>query len=247
MEYNYKKYEILTNKNIDETKIITISDLNWDQGLSRSDINDLIVKINDILPKYIFILGNVCSYNNLQNTQFNEKLTYFFNLLSCISKSFIVFGNHDYMLNQNEKGYYTSIDNLLGYYNKSIPYYINNYLTTDDNFEIVGFNKNHLSYDNLEAAKKELLTLIDKVNNSLDKDKYNILITHYELEKLKLEKELLETFDLILTGTDHKTIKKKLFNFKNNNQNDMLFKDKVCIKTGGVSKGEIGFIKIKHL
>lgn len=247
MEYNYKKYDILTNKNIDETKIVTISDLNLNDTITRSDINDIIVKINDILPKYIFILGNVCTYNNLEKIDFNEKLTYFFNLISCIGKSFIVFGNHDYMLDENTKGFYTNIDNLLYYYNKAIPYYINNYFTTDDEFNIVGFNKNHLSYNNIEEAKKEVLKLIEKINHCLDKDKFNVLITHYELEHLKLEKELLETFDLILTGTDHKTIKKKFFNFNNTNNDEISTVDKSIIKTGGVCRGEIGFIKIKHL
>ena len=247
MEYNYKNYEIMTAKKIDETKIVTISDLNWNKNITRSDINDLIVRINDILPKYIFILGNVCTFNNLEDDEFNKKLTYFFKLLSCIGKSFIVFGNHDYMLDENNKAFYTNIDNLLNYYNQAIPYYINNYLTTDDNFNIVGFNKNHLSYNNLESARNEILSLVDKIDNVLDKSKFNILITHYELEHLKLEKKLLETFDLILTGTNHKTIKKKKFYFKDNDDDEILSEDKAIIKTGGVCKGEIGFIKIKHL
>lgn len=246
MEYNYKKYEILTNKQIDETKIVTISDLNWNQDTTRSDINDLIVSIYDMLPKYIFILGNVCTYNNLEDTYFNEKITYFYKLLSCIGKSFIVFGNHDYITDENQKGFYTNIDSLFAYYNKAIPYYINNNLATDDNFNIVGFNKSHISYNSIETAKTEILNLVNKISNVLDKDKYNILITHYELEQLKLEKELLETFDLILTGTNHKIIKKKLFNFKNNDNSDIINDDKRIIKTNGVCQGEINFIKIKH-
>ena len=84
MQYNYKKYEILTNKDVEETKIVTISDLNWDLDTTRTDINNLIVAINDMLPKYIFILGNVCTYDNLINADFNKKITYFFDLLSKI-------------------------------------------------------------------------------------------------------------------------------------------------------------------
>ena len=245
MEYNYKKYEILTNKDIEETKIATISDLNWDINTTKRDINDLIVAINDLLPKYIFILGNVCTYNNLQNIEFNKNLTYFFNLLSCIGKSFIVFGNHDYMISENDKKTYTHIDNLLKYYNQAIPYYINNELVNDNNFNIVGFNKNHTSYNNTIEATNEILALINNISSNLDKNKFNILITHYQLEHLKHEKKLLETFDLILTGTDHKTIKKKLFG--KNIEDEISSNDKSIIKTGGVCKGEIGFVKIKRL
>lgn len=247
MDYKYKRYEILTNKNIEETKIATISDLNWDLNITKKEINDLIVSINDLLPKYIFILGNVCTYNNLQNIEFNKKITYFFNLLSCIGKSFIVFGNHDYVIEENNKNFYTNIDNLLKYYNKAIPYYINNNLTVDDNFNIVGFNKSHITYNNKEDATNEILDLIRKISTVLDENKFNILITHYQLEHLKLEKKLLETFDLILTGNDHKTIKKKLFNFNRIQDDETTSNDKSIIKTGGVCKGEIGFIKVKHI
>ena len=134
----------------------------------------------------------------------------------------------------------------LKYYNKAIPYYINNELTIDNNFNIVGFNKSHVTYNDTLEANKELLNLMNKVSPVLDEKKYNILITHYQLEHLKLEKKLLETFDLILTGTDHKTIKKKLFN-PGKLEDEEQKKDKTLIKTGGVCKGEIGFIKIKHL
>lgn len=251
MDYKYKKYNILTNKNIEETKIVTLSDLNWNDHLSTYDINDLLLIINDILPKYVFILGNVCTFNNLENQEFNEKLTYFFKLLSCISKSFIVFGNHDYMIDKNKKGFYTHIDNLFNYYKNAIPYYLNNYYTSDGNINIVGFNKNYLNYDSIDETKKELYNLINKISNTLTKDKFNILITHYELEHLKLEKELFEIFDLVLTGTSHKMVKRKIFNFNNENdsedENEFLFEDKNIIKTGGVCKGEIGFVKIKNI
>lgn len=245
MDFKYNEFEILTNKNIDETKIVTISDLNWDFDTTKSDINDLIVKINDILPKYIFILGNVCTYDKLKDDFFKEKLTYFFKLLSCIGKSFIVFGNRDYLIEENKNKFYTNIDSLLNYYNKQLPYYINNYITTDNDFNIIGFNKNFLTYNNLIEARRELLNLIDKINNTIDDKKFNVLITHYELDHLKLEKELFETFDLILTGTNHKMVKKKILNIPKDEK--VISEEKVFIKTGGVSKGEIGFVKIKRL
>ena len=246
MDYKIKQYEILSKKNIEENKIVTISDLNWDESTSLNEMKDLIVIINDILPKYVFILGNVCSYYDLQNKIFNDKLTYFFELLSCITNSFIVFGNKDYLLDKESKIYLDNIENLLNYYKKAIPFYVHNCITSDNELNIVGFDKNHLNYNNLDEARKELLNLLNNLT-TIDKNKFNILITHYELNRLKMDKKLLETFDLILTGSNEKTTKKKIFDFSKNDNQEETFENKAIIKTGGVSKGEISFIKIKKL
>ena len=245
MDYTIKKYEILTKKNIDENRIVTISDLNWDTNTSLNEMKDLLVNINDVLPKYVFILGNICTYNTLNDVAFNEKLTYFFELLSCITKTFIVFGDNDYRISNEKKKYLQDIEPLLNYYKKAIPYYINNYITSDLELNIVGFNKKHLNYNNIDEARSELLHLLKTLKNNLNKEKFNILITHYQLNHLKLEEQLLETFDLILTGANTKTIKKNFF--RKEKEDDSIYEDKTCIKTGGVSKGEIGLIKIKKI
>ena len=76
MDYKFKQYEINTKKNInnDETRIITLSDLNWNNYLTKYNIDDLIVAINDYCPKYLFILGNITNYNYLQDKNFQKKL-----------------------------------------------------------------------------------------------------------------------------------------------------------------------------
>ena len=248
-DYKIKQYEILSKKNSEETKIVTLSDLNWNLDITKYDINDLIVKINDILPTYTFILGNICNYELLQDENFRDKLSYFFNLLNSISQSIIVFGNNDYKLNKETKNY-TNVYNLINFYNQFKTTIINNNFITDNNFNIVGFNKNYPNYSNIAAANHELIELLANLDNIIDKNKFNILITHFELHHLKLKKELLEIFDLILTGTNHKTVKKKFFNFEEeekDNCDQIVTNDKIFIKTGGVCKEEIGFVKVKKI
>lgn len=243
MEYKHRDYEILTKKDIYDSNIITISDLNWNHEITRSDINDLIVQINDFFPRYVFILGNVCTYYNLEDPETRENIKYFFQLLSCITKSFIVFGHHDYRLSENEKLFLPNIDKLLSFYQTQPVNIINNNYTEETEFNVVGFNKSQLTYQNIDEAKHELKNLLNKINQVLDKNKFNVLITHYELNHLKLNKELLKTFDLILTGSSHTTIKRTLFK----KEEDLSTNEKAIIKTGGVCKGEISLIKIKKI
>ena len=64
MDYKYNEYELKTKKEIPQTKIVTLSDLNWNQQTTKSEMDDVIIRINDIVPKYIFLLGNITNYNN---------------------------------------------------------------------------------------------------------------------------------------------------------------------------------------
>ena len=92
MDYKYKEYDIKTKKELPQTKIVTLSDLNWNEHITKGEIDDIIVRINDIIPNYIFLLGNITTYDNLKNILFKEKLKYFFDLLYCISRPYLVFG-----------------------------------------------------------------------------------------------------------------------------------------------------------
>ncbi len=244
MEYTYKEYEILTKKEIGETRIVTISDLNWNQELTKTDIQDLIVRINDTLPKYIFLLGGITSYNNLEEKEFQKHLDYFLQLLSSIGKAYLVFGNLDYKLEESKKNYFVTLDNLLKFYNKEPITTIHNYISLDNNVNIVGFNKIPSTYHDVHEAKKEIQSLIAKINSVIDQDKFNILITHSNINILKLERSILETFDLILT-TDHKITPKKRLRSK---ENQTIQLENSIIENGGIhSKGELDFIKIKHI
>ena len=207
MEYITKQYGILTEKNIKETNIVTLSDLHWDYTLGIQDIYDIVSRLNDYFPEYIFILGDISTFDNLQEYNFKKKLLYFFKLLATISKTYVVLGNHDYLFNDKEKNLFVNINKLLDFYDRCNIKVLNNYYTSDDNFNIVGFNKSpklyHDELNNISNLKLEVMELMKKIDKVLTHDKFNILLTHSHLGLLSLDKNILKPFDLVLSGHTH--------------------------------------------
>lgn len=207
MEYIYKQYEVETQKKLNEKKIVTISDLHLNENITKYELDDLIIKINDLLPEYIFILGDVTSYNHLQNKNFQKNLLYFLKVLASLAKTYMVFGNHDYLIDSKNKLFFTNLNNLLEFYDKTNVKVLHNYVVEDDDMNIVGFDKLPIYYDlemkDLSKLKEQLLYLLTKIKKVLENQKYTILLTHSHLDFLKLEKDILKVYDLILAGHTH--------------------------------------------
>lgn len=236
MDYRNIGYEISTKKDIpEETRIVAVSDFDWDTSISGMDMNNLAVCINDFVPKYICLLGNICTINNLYDEEFRKKYLYFLKLLSCITKTFVVFGNKDYRYNNETY----NINKLLEIYNKEDITILNNSISSLNNINIAGFNKEIATYNNIDKAKNELLKFISDTDQVIDKNKLSVLISNYELNHLKLEKQLLNTFDLVITATKHKT--------NNNNENIPGTNIREIIRTGGINKNEICIVKVNKL
>ena len=207
MKYIYKQYEVKTPKKLKEKKIVTISDLHLKESITKYELDDLIIKINDLLPQYIFILGDVTSYNHLQNKNFQKNLLYFLKVLASLAKTYMVFGNHDYLIDSKNKLFFTNLNNLLEFYDKSNVKVIHDYAIEDDDMNIVGFDKLPIYYDlemkDISKLKEQLLYLLTKIKSILENQKYTILLTHSHLDFLKLEKDILKVYDLILAGHTH--------------------------------------------
>lgn len=207
MEYIYKQYEVETQKKLNEKKVVTISDLHLNENITKYELDDLIIKINDLLPEYIFILGDVTSYNHLQNKNFQKNLLYFLKVLASLAKTYMVFGNHDYLIDSKNKLFFTNLNNLLEFYDKTNIKVLHNYVVEDDDMNIVGFDKLPIYYDlemkDLSKLKEQLLYLLIKIKSILENQKYTILLTHSHLDFLKLEKDILKVYDLILAGHTH--------------------------------------------
>ena len=245
MDYKCIGYEVHTQKNIqEETRIATISDLNWNFTTDISEMNNLLISINDLIPKYIFILGNICTYNKLFDYDFRKNYLYFLELLSCVAKTYIVLGTLDYKNNNDLQMPVVNIDNLISFYHDNNINIINNDLVSED-INIIGFNKSNIAYNNIEALNKELQNLITKINNVIDNSKFSVLITNYDLNLSKIDKKLLTSLDLILTATRHKINQKGLFQFEEEINHHIITNTQEIIKTNGVSKNEICFVKIK--
>lgn len=207
MEYIYKQYEIETKKDIRDKKIITISDLHFNPNITKYEIDDLILKINDKLPEYIFILGDITTFNYLEDNKFKEKILYFFKLLGSISKTYLILGNNDFLKNPSEKLHYVNKDKIIDFYSNLNIKLLYNYVVQDNDLNIIGFNKLpiHYTYElkDISKLRHEISELIVKISNLLDNDKYTIFLTHSHLDILKLQLEFFKNIDLILAGHTH--------------------------------------------
>ena len=207
MEYIYKQYEIETKKDIRDKKIITISDLHFNPNITKYEIDDLILKINDKLPEYIFILGDITTFNYLEDNKFKEKILYFFKLLGSISKTYLILGNNDFLKNPSEKLHYVNKDKIIDFYSNLNIKLLYNYVVQDNDLNIIGFNKFPINYlyefKDISKLRHEISELIVKISNLLDNDKYTIFLTHSHLDILKLQLEFFKNIDLILAGHTH--------------------------------------------
>ena len=240
MDYKYKEYDIKTKKELPQTKIVTLSDLNWNEHITKGEIDDIIVRINDIIPNYIFLLGNITTYDNLKNILFKEKLKYFFDLLSCISRPYLVFGEKDYKIQDS----YTSIDNLIDYYNQLNVSVVNGIIEEPD-INILSMNLEPDIHYTTEQKKNTIQDLINRIDSIIDNKKFTILMTHSDLSVLKHEKELLKYFDLILTKTNSNVEQPSFFDRFKPKENKVI--NNFLIENGGVHQTEeMDFIKIRR-
>lgn len=229
MKYIYKQYEIETKKDIKDKKIITISDLHFNPNITKSEIDDLILKINDKLPEYIFLLGDITTFNNLEDNKFKENILYFFKLLGSISKTYLVLGNNDFLKNPSEKLHYVNKDKIIDFYSNLNIKLLYNYVVQDNDLNIIGFNKLpiHYTYElkDIFKLREEISEIVEKIKHLLDNDKYTIFLTHSHLDILKLQLEFFKNIDLILAGHTHNGL---VPNFLEN-----IFPKNMGIYTGG--------------
>ena len=239
MDYKYNEYEIKTKKEIPHTRIVTLSDLNWDENLKKSNMDDIIVRINDIVPKYTFLLGNITSYNTLKKTLFQEKLKYFFDLLSCITEPYLVFGEKDYKYDDS----YTTIDNLINIYNQFNVSVVKDIIEEYDT-NIIGLNLKPDTHFTPEQKKKKVEELIKRIDTIINNNKFTILMTHSDLSVLKHEKDLLNYFDLILTKTNSTMEQVSLMDKLKSKETNVI--NNFLIENGGIHQTEeMDFIKIR--
>jgi len=203
-----KEYELTTKKEINDKRIVTISDFHFNTDTTILELDKLLIQINDLLPEYIFILGDITPFYNLENQKFKEKLLYFFKLLKDIGKTYLIFGNHDYIMTKEKERFFVSTNKLLDFYDKAKIQTIDNTLIQDDDLNLIGFNKLPTNYHPFELRdinklRKEIQTLLEKIKNILDDKRYTIFLTHSHLDLMRLEIEFLNSLDLILAGHTH--------------------------------------------
>ena len=201
-------YSIISKK-VNNITMAFLSDIHYYENFDIKLEEDLIKKVKQILPNYIFITGDIIDNASYLDMEFNrDKLLNFMKSLSSITKVFLILGGHD-LEDVKEKDYtkYKKIWHQL-IDNKDNIYLLDNSIYTDDNINVIGITLEYeyyrtKPYENVDLIIEELNKNKYKVSNK----KYNILLLHSPrriiTNKAVNNISLLNSIDLILCGHMH--------------------------------------------
>lgn len=194
-----------TNKQINDAKIVLISDIHYYEGYKQKILDKILNQIIQVSPNYICIAGDVLDTTNDQNL---DQLYEWLNELSSIAPTLVVLGNHD------EKS--GRIGNWKHKTNKEYIKQLNNinnlYLLDDNNkiFDSINFYGFNLSYNYYEANDEKYSIFEEEVkdlNPKFKKDTYNIILFHSPINIYKYinnnPNHPFNECDLILSGHMH--------------------------------------------
>ena len=257
MEYTYKTYAKEVESIKGEHKIATLSDLNIDFNATMGELNDLFLSINDRLPEYIFLLGNMFPYYYIEDKEFKKKILHLLKLFTLISKVYVVFGETDYKLEDN-----TFVDEnyLIDFYQQAGINVLNNKVVNINGISLIGYNRSPILYNKSKSItlKEDILEFIKKIEHVLKNEKYKIFLTNTHKDLLKLELDFFKNIDLILSGQlpNPKEIKRQSLLVRKSeiDHNILETNGLTIIGNGGINvntetsynKGEIDLIRIKQ-
>ena len=210
MNYIIKEYTIPSNKILENKRIVTISDLHFNNNITYQELENLLVRIVDLAPNYIFILGDLFTFNELEKPMFKINMLKFLNDLASVSKTFVILGNKDIIYSNQFKSFEVNLDDILDFYDKTKVHALNNDVLEEIDLNIIAFQKSYNSYleefKKIDTLKEEIQRFFLNVENILTNDKYNILLTHSHLDILKTKCEELKQIDLMLAGHTHNAL-----------------------------------------
>ena len=214
-----KRIEITSSKIKKEVKLLLISDIHKSKYIKKDNLIKLKEKIKEDFKSidYIIISGDVIdSPKYLIKEEFIKELTSSLKEFIENKTTYIVLGNHDITgFNPKEEYSYTilnMIDNVKCLNNEDI--------ININNISIIGFCPNINYYKKRYNKKNEFLKQfkefkLDKIN----KNKYNILITHDPSSILEISSnnsEYINDIDLVISGHMHNGLApRKLHNIMN--------------------------------
>lgn len=210
MNYIIKEYEIPTNKILESKKIVTLSDLHFNQEITYQELDSLLVKIVDLAPNYIFILGDLFTFQETENSIFKMLIINFLNELASMAKTFVIFGNKDIIYSNQFKSFEVNPLAIYDFYDEANVRLLNNEIHQELDLNIVNFQKSYNAYleefKKINTLKKEIEDFFLQVDGLLNDNKYSILLTHSHLDLLKTKCEQLKQMDLILAGHTHNAL-----------------------------------------
>lgn len=215
-------YTIDTKGKINKDVTISmLSDFHFNENTKTRSIIKLLDKIEKEQPNYIFLLGDIINDGKNVNNIFRN-VSFYLNLMGTIAPVYMVYGNHDLMIRDNNGWDEYINDDYVSMLNsvENLKVLDNESVLLDENIGLVGIRLPFSYYQTYsEDSNKCLEIMNDKVNNHLldgiDNESYNIFLTHTPnnffdkkiyLEILKMIRENIGkdiNFDLLLAGHLH--------------------------------------------
>ncbi|MDO4940194.1 MAG: metallophosphoesterase [Erysipelotrichaceae bacterium] len=193
------KYQLVSDKNVNDMHIVFISDLHLGYNVGLIEIEDMVETINKLKPDIVLIGGDIFD-NEFGSIEEPEMMS---NLLSSIDSKYGVFtclGNHDV----DEKIFYgftfkqenVSIsDEMLDFLAKSnIKLLYEDYICVGD-YIIYG----RPDYERINLNNNSIKSISNALCN-IDKDKYLIVLDH---EPRFMNEYSNNNVDLLLNGHTH--------------------------------------------
>lgn len=202
--YVYKsKNKLKTDKNV-KFSLVFISDIHYckDYNLKRFEL--IFNEIKKIKPDYICIPGDIVDDNSVTYLKCIDKLYHFLEKLGTITKVFITLGNHDLLKDVNDsyvKHYPFNFVNKL----KKLKnvYLLEDELYQDNNVCFIGYNPSYEYYNTKELDFSLFEDKFDISKFKLKKSNYNILLLHSPIGIMAFKNNIVDNFDLILSGHTH--------------------------------------------
>ena len=204
-----------------DTKISLMSDFHFSERTEHNRIIKLIDDVEKEQPDYIFLLGDIINDGKNVNNIFRN-VSFYLNLIGTLAPVYMVYGNHDVMVKNNDNwdefvsDDYVSM--LNGIYNMRV---LNNEsVMLRENIGLVGIKLPFSYYQNYsEDSSKCLEIMNDKVNNHLldniFNSSFNIFLTHTPnnffdkefylklLDTIKNDLNRNVNFDVLIAGHLH--------------------------------------------
>lgn len=186
-EHNIKS-KTLTNE-YDGLKIVHLSDIHYGLGITKSDVSNIVDKVNLLKPDICVITGDLVN-NYIDDNEYKELVNELSRIETTIGK-YAIDGNHDHKYNKWEDLIVES-----GFVNLNDSY---DEIFNNDNNSIflAGVSNNTYTEKNIKD-KTELI--FEYVNNEKFKKNFNILLMH---EPDFIDDIDYSKFDLVLAGHSH--------------------------------------------